>query len=101
MPPQEKAEAVIIAYYKPDREVLWWVDSYERDHSYTRLFPRMEDYLVNGNTFEILEYHPNGWRGKSDEDTLGERAAWWDKRLREAGYDIYNPLEEDYNEKDN
>ena len=91
---REQVNPVIIAYYKPDQEVLWWVEGYDRDVPKTQLYARMQDYIANGNTFTILEYHPNGWHGKTDEDTLGERAAWWDKRLREQGYDIYDPGKE-------
>lgn len=94
---REKPSAIVIGLHKPDLEVLWWVDGYERDEKYTTLYGRMEDYLANGNTFTILEYLPNGWHGKTDEDTLGKRAVWWDKQLREQGYDIWMGDEEEDN----
>lgn len=89
MTPEEETHPVIIGLYKPDREVLWWVEGYEGDANKTQLYARMEDYVVNGNTFEILEYHPRGWKGKTDEDSLGNRAAWWDEQLHAQGYDIW------------
>ena len=86
---REDDNPVIIAYYKPDQEVLWWVEGYDKDESKYQLYARMQDYLVNGNTFTILEYHPRGWKGKTDEDSLGQRAAWWDEQLHAQGYDIW------------
>lgn len=89
---------IIIAYHKATREVLWWrVGEYIRNGNENTqrtlfahyLFDRMEDYLVNGNTFEILEYHPHGWSERYFTQTLGERAKWWDDQLRQQGYDIY------------
>lgn len=89
---REKTNAIIIGYYKPDREVYWWVDGYEHDEKYVRLYSRMEDYLINGNTFTILEYLPNGWNLNYGD--IGERASWWDEQLAEQGYDIWIEEEE-------
>ena len=94
---REDDNPVIIAYYKPDREVLWWVEGYDKDEGKYQLYARMQDYVANGNTFEILEYHPRGWKGTSDEDSLGKRAAWWDEQLAAQGYDIWREEYENNN----
>ena len=85
---REKTNAIVIGLYKPNQEVLWWVDGYERDEKYTTLYGRMEDYLANGNTFMILEYHPRGW--SLNYGDISARASWWDEQLAEQGYDIWN-----------
>jgi hypothetical protein len=79
--------AVIIAYYAPDKEVMWWGEEEEPPHGKFNLHDRMRDWVVNGNTFEILEYIPGGW----DEGVRGylrDRAIWWDEQLRNLGYDV-------------
>lgn len=86
---ERDTSAIVMGFCAPHQEVLWWVDGYEGDEHMLNLHNRFADYVVNGNTFIILEYHPNGWKGKSDADSLGERAAWWDDQLREQGYDIF------------
>ena len=88
----EETNAVIIGLHKPDREVFWFVEGYVHDNSKIRLYSRMEDYLANGNTFTILEYHPRGW--SLNYGYIGERASWWDEQLREQGYDIWVEEEE-------
>lgn len=79
--------AVIIAYYSPDKEVLWWDEDEEStEHGKFNLHDRMRDWITNGNTFEILEYIPGGW-DNTTHGYIGERAAWWDEQLRNLGYD--------------
>lgn len=79
----ESNGAVIIFYYAPDREVMW-EDGDEPGTFYQELFPRLQDWLINGHIFEILEYHPNGMSAKE----CGERAHWWDEQLHNLGYDV-------------
>lgn len=81
----EDEVGVVIAYRKSDREVYWWYTD-EADSPHTNLHTRMAEWLVKGETFEILEYHP---RGLDRISRVNERAVWWDEQLRELGYDIY------------
>lgn len=84
MPSDYQGEgAVIIFYYAPDREVMW-EDESEPGRLYQELFPRLQDWLVNGHIFEILEFHPNGISGNE----ASERAHWWDEQLHNLGYDV-------------
>lgn len=75
--------AVIIFYYAPDREVMW-EDESEVGRRYQELFPRLQDWLINGHIFEILEFHPNGMSANE----ASERAHWWDEQLHNLGYDV-------------
>ena len=75
--------AVIIFYYAPDREVMW-EDESESGRLYQELFPRLQDFIVNGHIFEILEFHPNG----ISDNAASERAHWWDEQLHNLGYDV-------------
>ena len=90
----ESNGAVIIFYYAPDREVMW-EDGSEPGNQYQQLFPRLQDFIVNGHTFEILEYHPNGMSA----DKAGERAHWWDEQLHNLGYDVPY-VDEDWERKE-
>ena len=85
--------AVIIFYYAPDREVMW-EDESEPGRLYQELFPRLQDFIVNGHIFEILEYHPNGM-GRRE---VGDRAHWWDEQLHNLGYDV-TYIEEEYEDE--
>lgn len=73
-------EGTVVALRSSDREVLWFND----DVGGLTLFEAMEEWLVHGVTFTILEYHPE--RKGIDVATKSE---WWDDQLREQGYDIY------------
>ena len=81
---QRTVSGVIIAFRKSDKEVYWWYTD-EGDADMLNLHNRMADWLANGNTFEILEYHPNGL---SEYTFANTRAVWWDKQLHELGEDI-------------
>ena len=85
--------AVIIFYYAPDREVMW-EDESEPGRLYQELFPRLQDFIVNGHIFEILEFHPNGM-GRRE---VGDRAHWWDEQLHNLGYDVPY-IEEEYEDE--
>lgn len=77
---------VVFAYCGEAKEVLWF---YEEDDPEGgpkhNLCGRQADWLVKGEVFTILEYHPNGVDGELD---MSARAIWWDERLRGLGYDI-------------
>lgn len=82
------SNALIIGLLSSDQLVYWFQES-DMDYSDNpihSLHSRMSDWLVNGNTFTILEYHPEGsnllFRG------IAERAEWWDQQLHNQGYDI-------------
>lgn len=71
----------VVALRSSDREVLWFDDD-EADA--ITLFRVMEEWLVHGVTFTILEYHH-----KRKQLDVSGRSCWWDDQLREQGYDIY------------
>lgn len=73
--------ATIIFYSRHHREVMW--EEGEWESPYMELFPQMQNWLVNGHTFEILEFHPNG-----PVPYTAARARWWDEQLYNLGYDI-------------
>ena len=93
--------AVVFAYHSAKREVFWWLED-ERifrgigEHGREdtapahSLYARLENFIVHGETFTILEYHPNGF----DPSNLSRRCKWWDDQLREQGYDIWYEGEE-------
>ena len=73
-------EGTIVALRSSDREVLWFNDDAEG----LTLFEAMEEWLVHGVTFTILEYHH-----KRKGIEVATKSEWWDERLLEQGYDIY------------
>lgn len=74
----------IIALRSSDREVLWFDDEeWDAEFDGLTLFEAMEEWLVNGTTFTILEYHHSRHNIR-----VAEKAEWWDKQLRNQGYDI-------------
>lgn len=87
------SNAVIIGLYSPYREVYWFEES-DTDGPTNRpicnLHARMAAWLGDKATFTILEYLPNGW--DHFEWDLGKRCDWWDKQLREQGYDIFEEV---------
>lgn len=78
-------EGTIIALRSSDREVLWFDD--DEDGAMT-LFRAMEEWLVHGITFTILEYHH-----KRKGIEVATKSEWWDDQLLEQGYDIYKERE--------
>lgn len=79
--------AVVFAYCGEAQEVLWYFEEGDSDPEGPfehRLYTHMSNWLVKGETFTILEYHPNGLADASS--SLTERAMWWDDQLRGLGY---------------
>lgn len=74
-------DGTIIALRSSEREVLWFEEG-------VTLFRVMEEWLVHGTTFTILEYHH-----KRKGIDVASKAEWWDDRLLEQGYDIYKERE--------
>lgn len=75
----------MIALRSSDREVLWFDDNeWASEFDGLTLFEVMEAWLVHGVTFTILEYHH-----KRKGIDVATKSGWWDKQLRNQGYDIY------------
>ena len=91
------SNAVVFAYCSESREVLWFFEDDDDDWEGKprhNLFTNMSNWLARGETFTILEYHPNGFDPATG--TVGDRAVWWDNQLHNLGYDIYKWNWEEY-----
>jgi hypothetical protein len=76
--------SAIICYWGEVKDVLWC--ELKDDDVFPKtdtLFTRMQMFICEGITTEILEYYP-----EAVPEGINDRCHWWHARLHEQGYEM-------------